>query len=109
MQIDAPAAGRRPRRATTRTARPPTARDRAAQFARECLAPEGEADLQAIQARFVAWSAQRGIEARISGAKIGKALAAMLKDGGVDVMERDGRLIAVGISLKEPGRELVPT
>jgi hypothetical protein len=47
----APMASRKPRRAPSRRrARAPTAKDRAAEFAHECLAPEGEADLRAIQA-----------------------------------------------------------
>jgi hypothetical protein len=106
-ELAAPAASRKPRR-SSRTARTPTAKDRAKQFWRECLAPEGEVDLQAIQARFMAWSAQSGSDARISGAKVGRELAGLLKESGVAVMEREGRLVAVGISLREPGRELVP-
>jgi len=39
---------------------------------------------------------------RRSEAEIGKALAALFNGAGIDVVDRDGRLIAVGVSLR-PG------
>lgn len=86
-----------------------TAEDRAAQFALECLKPQGEADVDIIEARYASWCAGRPRDKHLPPRQFGQALAVLLKETGITVEERDGRLIAVGISLKEPeGRALVP-
>ena len=41
-----------------------------------------------------------------STAAIGRALAQLFQDVGIHIEEREGRLIAVGISLKEPATAL---
>ena len=46
-----------------------TAEDRAAQFALECLQPEGEADIEAIEARYASWSAGRPLDEEFSRAR----------------------------------------
>jgi hypothetical protein len=69
----------------------------AARFAIECLQPGGEADLQAIRSRYGAWCPP---ERRFSEAQIGQALATLFGDAGIGIAERDGRLVAIGVSLK---------
>ena len=69
----------------------------AARFAVECLKPGGEADLEAVRTRYGAWCPQGR---SFSEAQIGGALAMLFGDAGIDVAERDGRLVAVGVSLK---------
>jgi hypothetical protein len=101
---------RRPRAARrTGKGRALTAKDRAALFAIECLEPNGEADLLAIQARYGSWSAGRPSNKRFPPAQIGRALAELLDETGITVTERDGRLVAIGISLRDPeSRAIVP-
>ena len=89
--------GRRPRRTALRRSRANASLRRARPTCRRSRPASWHGGLSA--------AATGGSPAR----KIGRALADLLQESGVAVMERDGRLIAVGISLKEPGRELVPT
>jgi hypothetical protein len=104
------ASARKPKPARrSRTRRVMTAEDRAAQFALECLKPQGEADIDIIEARYASWCTGRPSEKHLSPKQFCQALAELLKETGITVEEREGRLIAVGISLKEPeSRALVP-
>ena len=78
----------------------------AAKFAVECLTPGGEADLEAIRDQYHAWCPP---DRRISAAKIGHALANLFRQAGIEIADRNGRLVAIGVSLKQSdGRELVP-
>jgi hypothetical protein len=75
-----------------------TIEQRAAKFAVECLAPGGEADLLAIRDRCLAWcSADR----RFSPAQIGRALARLFNETGITIAFRNGRLVAIGVSIKQ--------
>ncbi len=86
-----------------------TAEDRAAQFALECLQPQGEADIEAIEALYASWAAGQPLAREFSRVEIGNALAQLMKESGIAIEERDGRLIAVGISVKRPEcRAIVP-
>jgi hypothetical protein len=101
------------RKAKSRRSKPParimTAEERAAQFALECLQPQGEADIEDIEALYASWAAGRPLDREFSRAEIGKALAQLMKETGIAVEERDGRLIAVGISVKGPeSRAIIP-
>jgi hypothetical protein len=104
----APARRAKARRSKT-VMRTMTAEDRAAQFALECLQPQGEADIEALEALYASWAAGRPLDREFSRAEIGNALAQLMKETGIAIEERDSRLIAVGISVKEPGRERVVT
>jgi hypothetical protein len=85
-------------------ARTMTAEDRAAQFALECLQPQGEADIEAVESLYASWAASRPIQQEFPRVEIGNALGRLMKESGIAIEERDGRLIAVGISLKGPPR-----
>jgi hypothetical protein len=68
-----------------------------AKFAVECLKPGGEVDLLAIRDRYGAWCPA---ERRLPPAKIGQALAKLFSQTGIAIADRNGRLVAIGISLK---------
>jgi len=79
----------------------------AARFAVECLQPDpnGEVDLLAIRDRYDQWCQ---VKRRLPEAKIGRALGDLLKDAGVKIADRNGHLVAMGVSLKEvDGGELL--
>lgn len=80
-------------------------RDHAARFALDRLTPNGSGvDLVAIRDAYRAWSqAQRD---RYSDAEIAKALADLFQEAGIPVAEQDGRLIALGVSLKTSSRAI---
>jgi hypothetical protein len=73
------------------------------------MRPDGEADLSAIQQRYGAWNAENAPDVPHSKAAVAHALADLFEDAGIAIEERDGRFVAVGISLKEPTGVLVPT
>src|SRR5262249_50401635 len=82
-------------------------KQQAARFSAECLQPDpnGEAELLAIRDRYDQWGQ---VKRRFPEAKIGRALGALLKDAGVKIADRNGQLVAIGVSLKEiDGGELV--
>jgi hypothetical protein len=87
----------------------PTVKEHAARFAVECMHPEGEADLQAIQQRYGTWRARNAPDVRYPQATVAHALAELFEDAGIAINERDDRFVAVGVSLKEPVGVLVPT
>jgi hypothetical protein len=96
---------RRPQPAMAVTPKPVAdLKQHAAQFALACLTPGGEADIFAIRDRYPSWCPPGE---RRSEAEIGQALAALFNGAGIDVIERDGRLIAVGVSLR-PGTHPAP-
>jgi hypothetical protein len=68
-----------------------------AKFAVECLKPGGEADLLAIRDRYGTWCP---VERRLPPAKIGQALAKLFSQTGIAIADRNGRLVAIGVSLK---------
>jgi hypothetical protein len=79
----------------------------AAQFAVERLKPTDDAgsELSAIHRDYRDWCATKGIEP-LPAAQIGLLLAELFDGVGLSVAERDGRLMAVGVSLRaqEPAR-----
>lgn len=78
----------------------------AAKFAVECLKPGGEADLQAIRDEYGVWCPKN---CRHSEAQFGRALAKLLNQAGITIADRNGRLVAIGVSLKQRDRrELLP-
>jgi hypothetical protein len=80
--------------------------EHAAKFAVECLTPGGEADLQTIRSRYGEWCPPAR---RRPDAQIGRALAELFNQAGIEIPEHDGRLVAMGVSLKQcEERELLP-
>jgi hypothetical protein len=73
------------------------------------MRPEGEADLHDIQERYATWSVEYAPDVPHSKAAVARALADLFDDAEIFMDERDGRFVAVGISLKEPVGVLVPT
>jgi hypothetical protein len=71
-------------------------KDHAAQFGIEFLRPGGEADLDAIRRKYRQWCASNG-STPLPAKQIGQLLAELFD-------ERDGQMIVVGVSLKEPQR-----
>jgi hypothetical protein len=57
----------------------------------------GEFELEAIRDRYGVWCPA---DRRLPAAQIGKALAKLFRDAGIAVAERNGRLVAIGVSLK---------
>jgi len=57
------------------------------------------ADVLAIKAEFWRWCAQRGI-APPSGAALGQAMADLFERVGIALEQRDGQLMAMGVTLK---------
>jgi hypothetical protein len=79
----------------------PTAKDHAARYAVECMRPGGEADLQDIQARYATWSTEHAPDVTHAPSAVAHALADLFEAAGIDIAQRNGRLVAIGISLKE--------
>jgi hypothetical protein len=76
-------------------------RDLAARFALERLNPNGDgAELTAIRREYRAWSTTR--PERHAEIDVSRALADLFADAGITVAEQDGRLVVLGVSLKEP-------
>jgi hypothetical protein len=73
----------------------------AAQFAVERLHPteEGGSELTAIHRDYGDWCAIKGLDP-LPAAQIGLLLAELFDGAGLSITERDGRLLAVGVSLK---------
>jgi hypothetical protein len=84
----------------------PTDKDHAAQFGVECLEPDGEADIDTIHRRYKKWCTDRG-STPLPGKKIAGLLAELFDDAGISIVERGGRMIALGVSVKEPARAIV--
>jgi hypothetical protein len=85
-------------------------RDLAARFAIERLNPNGDGvELAAIRQEYRAWSVTR--PEKHSEAEVCRALADLFADAGITITEQDGRLVVLGVSLKEPqahhGRQAV--
>jgi hypothetical protein len=80
----------------------------AAQFAIERLHPteEGGSELSAIHRDYRDWCATTGLES-LPAAQIGLLLAELFDGAGLSIAEREGKLMAVGVSLKEEGGALV--
>jgi hypothetical protein len=80
----------------------------AAQFAVERLHPmaEGGSELTAIHRDYRDWCATKGIEP-LPAAQIGLLLAELFDGAGLSIAERDGRLMAVGVSLKTQERPML--
>jgi hypothetical protein len=74
--------------------------EHAAQFAVEALQPaKGKRlDLMTVHAAYGAWCARKGIQP-LSANQIGAALAQLFEGAGISVAERQGRFIAIGVSL----------
>jgi hypothetical protein len=72
----------------------------AAQFAVERLRPteEGGSELTGIHRDYQDWCATKGIEP-LPAAQIGLLLAELFDGAGLSIAERNGRLVAVGVSL----------
>jgi hypothetical protein len=107
-----------PRRTTEKTSRNAAAsplqgsgddlKQHAAKFAVECLRPDpdGEVDLLALRDKYGSWCPA---DRRVPGAKIGRALADLFKGAGIPIAERNGRLVAIGVLLKQSdGNKLLP-
>jgi hypothetical protein len=80
----------------------------AAKFAVECLRPDpdGEVDLLALRDQYGAWCPA---DRRVSAAKIGRALADLFKGAGIPIATRNGKLVAIGVTLRQPdGAQLLP-
>jgi hypothetical protein len=82
---------------TTNTNRGDAIKQHAAEFALTCLQPGGEADLQAIRTTYRLWCPPGE---RRADAEIGRALAALFDGANISVVEREGRRVVVGVSLK---------
>jgi hypothetical protein len=82
---------------TTRASKGDALKQHAAEFALTCLQPGGEADLQAIRTTYRLWCPPGE---RRADAEIGRALAALFDGANIPVVEREGRRIVVGVSLK---------
>jgi hypothetical protein len=91
-------------------AAPPSARielaepapDWVQRFAFDRLFPaqdDAGADVLAIKAEFRRWCEQRGI-APPNGAALGQAMADLFERVGIALQQRDGRLMAMGVTLK---------
>lgn len=82
----------------------------AAQFAVDRLHPmeDGGSELTAIHRDYRDWCATKGIEP-LPAAQIGLLLAELFDGVGLSIAERDGRLMAVGVSLKPQARTLGAT
>ncbi|HRQ25810.1 hypothetical protein, partial [Hyphomicrobium sp.] len=76
-----------------------------AQFAVETLrpAPEESADLMAVFRAYVTWCRARQT-APLSEAKFGAALATVFDRTGVPVVEKDGRVLAIGVGIGDNPR-----
>jgi hypothetical protein len=86
---------------TPRQLKPLSPRDHAARFALERLTPHGNgAELTAIRQEYRAWSAAR--PERYSEDDVSRELAELFAKAGITISERDGRLVVLGVSLKEP-------
>jgi hypothetical protein len=79
-------------------------KDHVARFAIECMRPGGTVELRDIQKRYSSWNTGR---VQYSRAQVAQALAQLFEDAGIAVEEVGGRLVAVGVSLKEPIGALV--
>jgi hypothetical protein len=71
----------------------------AAQFGVECLDPEGEVDFNTIHRRYKQWCLDRGF-APLPGKRIAHELADLFDDAGIPVVERNGKMIALDVSVK---------
>ena len=80
----------------------------AAKFAVECLRPDpdGEVDLLALRDKYGAWCPA---DRRLPEATIGRALADLFKGAGIPIAKRNGKLVAIGVTLRQPdGAQLRP-
>lgn len=84
--------------------RTPTPRSEASRFCVECLVPGGEIELSTLKRQYRIWSERRQATA-YPQAVIAEALADLFADNGIEVVERDGKMVAVGLSLAEPQRK----
>jgi hypothetical protein len=73
----------------------------AAQFAVERLYPTEEdgSELSAIHCAYLEWCETKGIDP-FPAAQIGLLLAELFDGAGLSILERDGRLTAIGVSLR---------
>jgi hypothetical protein len=73
----------------------------AAKFAVECLRPDpdGEVDLLTLRNKYGAWCPA---DRRVPKAKIGRALADLFRGAGIPIANRNGKLVAIGVTLKQP-------
>ena len=70
-------------------------------FAIERLNPKGDgAELTAIRQDYRAWNASR-LE-KHSEADVSRALADLFANARITITEQNGRLVVLGVSLKEP-------
>lgn len=82
----------------------------AAQFAFDRLWPSAKgdgADMLAIHAAYRKWCAEKGHQPA-SGAALGKLLGDVFEGVGISVIERDGRMLAMGVKLAEQTTPLLP-
>lgn len=85
----------------TKRKKPASEKEHAARFGLACLRPGGEADLEAIRSSYRAWSALEAPSDRPSEPRMAKALAQLFDDAGLIVVERGGRLVVLGVSIKQ--------
>ena len=74
--------------------------EHAARFAVEALQPaKGKRlDLMAVHVAYRAWCARKGTQP-LSANQIGTALAQLFNEAGITVAKRQGRFVAIGVSL----------
>jgi hypothetical protein len=91
-----PAPVKAPRKAPKRI------KEHAARFAVERLQPsDGDGtDLIAIHREYGHWCKESGLEA-LPGPQIGSALSQLFANAGISIDQRDGRLVAMGVGLKD--------
>jgi hypothetical protein len=79
-------------------------KEHAAHFAVHGLRPatgeERGPPLVAIQREYGRWCEEKGLQP-LSPAQIGLALAELFESAGISIAEHEGRLMAVGVSIKE--------
>lgn len=77
------------------------AKRRADKFCVACLEPGGEADVAAIDALFKSWDAEHPGETSLPSVRMASAILGLFDQVDITLEERNGRWIAVGVSLKE--------